>query len=251
MSRARLILQADDFGMCDAVNEGIAQAFRAGTVSQASVMVPCPAFESAAALARELGIPVGVHGTLNCEWDHLRWGPLTEGATLVEGDGTQHRTVAAAALALDPAEAGAELLAQHARLAEAGPAPVYIDCHMGPSSREGYTEACRATGLPFLYPMIDASLRFDSIEMLSDKPARKKRRWLRNHLKRLAPGTTHLVVSHPATDAPELRGITREDNDNYVWAVPHRTSDLDLLVDPDLPKLFDELDVELITAADV
>ena len=58
-----------------------------------------------------------------------------------------------------------ELLAQHARLADAGPAPVYIDCHMGPSSREGYAEACRATGLPFLYPMIDASLRFDSIEM--------------------------------------------------------------------------------------
>lgn len=249
MSRARLILQGDDFGMCDAVNEGIVRAFRAGTLSQASVMVPCPAFEPAAALAREHGIPVGVHGTLNCEWDHLRWGPLTGGTTLVERDGTQHRTVAAATLALDPAEAAAELLAQHARLAEVGPAPVYIDCHMGPSSREGYAEACRTTGLPFLYPMIDASLRFDSIEMLSDKPARKKKRWLRDHLKGLAPGTTHLVVSHPAADTPELRGITREDNDNYVWAVPNRTSDLDLLLDPDLPAMLEKYDVELITAA--
>ena len=64
MSGARLVLQADDFGLCDAVNEGIAEAFRAGTITQASVMVPCPAFEGAAALARAHAIPVGVHGTL-------------------------------------------------------------------------------------------------------------------------------------------------------------------------------------------
>ena len=84
MSGARLILQADDFGMCDAVNDGIVAAFRAGTLTQASVMVPCPRFEGAAALAREHAIPVGVHGTLTCEWDFLRWGPLTNGASLTE-----------------------------------------------------------------------------------------------------------------------------------------------------------------------
>ena len=43
MSRARLILQADDFGLCGAVNEGIAEAFRVGTISQASIMAPCQA----------------------------------------------------------------------------------------------------------------------------------------------------------------------------------------------------------------
>ena len=251
MSRARLILQADDFGLCEEVNEGVAQAFRAGTISQASVMAPCPAFEGAAALARELGIPVGVHGTLNCEWDHLRWGPITEGASLVEEDGTQHPTVEAAVNTLDATEAAAELLAQHARLAHVGPTPVYLDCHMGPSSRDGYAAACRETGLPFLYPMLDDALRFDSIEMLSDKPARKKKRWLKNHLKGLAPGSTNLVVSHPAVDSPALRGITREDNENYVWAVANRTTDLALLLDPDVPKWLAKYDVELITAADV
>ena len=59
MPRARLILQADDFGMCEAVNEGIAQAFRAGTISQASMMVPCPAFEEAA-FGMEVGSTSGI-----------------------------------------------------------------------------------------------------------------------------------------------------------------------------------------------
>ena len=251
MSRARLVLQADDFGMCEAVNDGIAQAFRAGTISQASVMVPCPAFEEAAALARELDIPVGVHGTLNCEWDHLRWSPLTDGPSLIEADGTQHRTVESAVEILDAVEAGAELLAQHARLEGAGLAPAYFDCHMGPSSRDGYAEACRRTGLPFLYPMLDESLRFDSIAMLSDKPAGEKKDWLRERVAGFEPGSTHLIVSHPAVDTPALRGITEEDNDNYVWAVANRTSDLTLLLDPDLPKLFEEHAVELVNASDV
>ena len=197
MSRARLVLQADDFGMCEAVNDGIAQAFRAGTISQASVMVPCPAFEEAAALARELDIPVGVHGTLNCEWDHLRWSPLTDGPSLIEADGTQHRTVESAVEILDAVEAGAELLAQHARLEGAGLAPAYFDCHMGPSSRDGYAEACRRTGLPFLYPMLDESLRFDSIAMLSDKPAGEKKNWLRERVAGFEPGSTHLIEARP------------------------------------------------------
>ena len=250
MSGARLILQADDFGMCDAVNDGIVAAFRAGTLTQASVMVPCPRFEGAAALAREHANPVGVHGTLTCEWDFLRWGPLTNGASLTEPDGTQHRTVDAAVEALDAGEAGAELIAQHTRLGAAGLTPVYIDCHMGPTSRDGYDVACRETGLPFLYPMIDASLHFDSIAMISPLPATDKKPWLLDRIAGFRSGT-HLIVTHPAVDTPELREITRRDNENYEWAEPNRTSDLAVLLDPQVPRAIEAAGVELITAADV
>jgi predicted glycoside hydrolase/deacetylase ChbG (UPF0249 family) len=37
-----LILNADDFGMCNAVNEAIVRTLEAGVVRSTSLMVPCP-----------------------------------------------------------------------------------------------------------------------------------------------------------------------------------------------------------------
>ena len=80
--RIRLIVQADDFGMCHAVNEGVVEAFLDGILTQATMMVPCPWFAEAADLAHRHGIPVGMHSTLTCEWDAMRWRPLTRGRSL-------------------------------------------------------------------------------------------------------------------------------------------------------------------------
>ena len=85
----------------------------------------------------------------------------------------------------------------------------------------------------------------------TQSPAGEKKDWLRERVAGFEPGSTHLIVSHPAVDTPALRGITEEDNDNYVWAVANRTTDLALLLDPDLPRWLEKYDVELITAADV
>jgi hopanoid biosynthesis associated protein HpnK len=58
----RLIVNADDFGIAEAVNRGIAEAHDRGIVTSASIMATGQSFEHAVALARErpkLGI--GVH----------------------------------------------------------------------------------------------------------------------------------------------------------------------------------------------
>ena len=106
----KLVVQSDDFGMCHAVNTGTVAAFLDGIVTQTTMMAPCPWFDEAAALAHEHDIPVGVHLTLTCEWDHLRWRPMTSGGSLVGDDGTFLRTVEDAQAALDRDEAVAELL---------------------------------------------------------------------------------------------------------------------------------------------
>jgi hopanoid biosynthesis associated protein HpnK len=63
----RLIVNADDFGRSASINQAVIRAHREGILTTASLMVNEPAFEEAAALAREhprLG--VGLHLTLLC-----------------------------------------------------------------------------------------------------------------------------------------------------------------------------------------
>jgi chitin disaccharide deacetylase len=59
---ARLIVNADDFGMTDGVNHGIVEAHVGGVLTSTSLMVDRPAAEQAAALAREHPrLSVGLH----------------------------------------------------------------------------------------------------------------------------------------------------------------------------------------------
>ncbi len=58
----RVILTADDFGLSEAVNEGIERAHRDGVLSHASLMVAGPAAADAVRRARRLpGLRVGLH----------------------------------------------------------------------------------------------------------------------------------------------------------------------------------------------
>jgi len=73
-----LIINADDFGMCNAVNEAIFQVLMEGLVRTTSLMVPCPwAFQAMRFLTDHPEIPFGVHLTIICDSDDYSWGPLT------------------------------------------------------------------------------------------------------------------------------------------------------------------------------
>ena len=92
-----LVVHVDDLGMCHAANEGGFEAMANGPATCGSVMVPCAWFAEAAARARALGreADVGVHLTLNAEWDHYRWGPVAgrdRVPSLLDDDGFLPRT---------------------------------------------------------------------------------------------------------------------------------------------------------------
>jgi hypothetical protein len=250
MSATRLIVQGDDFGMCHAVNEGIVRAFDEGVLTQASTMAPCPWIEEAAAEARQREIPIGVHSTLTSEWDHLRWRPITAGASLAESDGSMHRTLEGAMRSVDAADGAAELRAQTERLIELGLAPRYLDCHMGPTSIEAFGEACRAFELPFLYPLVPEAMKLDSIAMLSPMPSDEKKPWLLDRLENLTPGL-HLIVAHPGTPGPELRSLAHPNAENRIWAEEYRASDLEVLLDPEVKDRIEALGIELVAVGDI
>jgi predicted glycoside hydrolase/deacetylase ChbG (UPF0249 family) len=244
----KLIVRADDFGMCHAVNEGIVRAFTGGIVTQASVMVPCPWFTEAAALTLEHGIPVGIHQTLTCEWDYLRWRPLSDGKTLTGPDGTFHRSVAEACAAISHQDAVAELLAQVARFGAEGLTLDYLDIHMGAVAPRAYAEVSEQTETLFVYSQSARERGLTSIDGLSERETGDKKDWMLTYLRDLGPGT-HMLVVHPAVGGAELSSITGPDSIPYRWAEEYRIADLDVLTDADVLALIGERGIELTTAA--
>jgi predicted glycoside hydrolase/deacetylase ChbG (UPF0249 family) len=246
VAEIKLIVQGDDFGMCHAVNVGTVQAFREGILTQASTMAACPWFTEAAALARASGIPLGVHQTLTCEWDNLRWRPLTDGPSLVSDDGTFYRTVAEARAALTHDDAVRELTAQAGKFAAEGLTVDYLDVHMGHSARpESYAEVANAVGKPFIYSAED-SRRFASIETLSNRDAEVKKAWVLDHIASLTPGV-HLLVTHCAAAEPELAALHNPGNETYRWAEEYRLSDQEIVLDPEIREAIEARDIELTT----
>jgi chitin disaccharide deacetylase len=72
-----LIINADDFGMCHAVNEGIFQSLQEGIVQSTSLMMPCPwALHALRLLEQNPQIFFGIHLTLICEAADYKWRPL-------------------------------------------------------------------------------------------------------------------------------------------------------------------------------
>jgi hopanoid biosynthesis associated protein HpnK len=58
----RIIINADDFGLCDGVNEAVAQSHSDGILTSATIMVNMPASEDAVNIAKQMPtLGVGVH----------------------------------------------------------------------------------------------------------------------------------------------------------------------------------------------
>lgn len=241
--RVRLVVRGDDFGMCHAVNEGIERAFTDGIVTTSSAMAPCPWFDEAARIAADVGIPLGAHQTLTCEWDYYRWRPLTSGPSLVGPDGTFPRSIELAQRDAQHDDVVTELLAQVERFRSAALGLDYLDVHMGAVVPSAYADVAERAGVPFLYssPVLG---RLTSITELSPRDADGKKDWLLGYLRGLRPGA-HMLVCHPAVASPELQALTGPDSVPYRWAAEYRLSDLEVVTDPDVCALIDELGISL------
>ena len=130
-----LIINADDFGMCNSINEAIIQALKAGVVRSTTLMVPCPwALHAMRFLAEHPEIPFGVHLTVISDPDDYRWGPVTSREkvpSLVDGAGYFYnfddRHALLAQMELDELEL--EFRAQIEAVLAAGLKPTHLDWH--------------------------------------------------------------------------------------------------------------------------
>ena len=85
-----LVIHADDFGMSHSVNQATMQALEKHWVTSASIMVPCPWFAEVAEWAKShQDADLGIHLTLNSEWNSLSLAGLTTspGSSLLDAQG--------------------------------------------------------------------------------------------------------------------------------------------------------------------
>ena len=131
----RLIIRADDLGSFRGSNRAIDRLLRAGLCRNTGIMAPTPYFDEAAMLmTNRPEACLGLHATLNSEWDTFRWRPVLPTAQvpcLVEADGTLKRTPNATHDGgADFSQMLAEIEAQLAKARGAGLNVEYLDQHM-------------------------------------------------------------------------------------------------------------------------
>ena len=226
--------------MCEATVSALTGLMDFGLVSSASVMTPCPWFGAAAAWFRDHPeVDVGVHITLNSEWERYRWRPVStvdETSGLVDGDGFLPRTreeVARARVEAVVAEARAQV--EMAR--RSGLRLSHMDAHMFTFRHlfpAEYARVAEEFGLTALVKPF-----FDQIVCTPNSgPPEDRVEVLQAMFAELPPGLS-CVLLHPACDTPELRAIVPQ------WR--YRVADQEAFQDARLKEYVERLGIRIIS----
>jgi predicted glycoside hydrolase/deacetylase ChbG (UPF0249 family) len=256
-----LIINADDFGMCHAVNEAVIRALENGVLRSTTLMVPCPwALHAMHFLADHPEVPFGVHLTVISDWVDYRWGPITpreKVPSLIDKAGYfynfEHMPEFLAHVSLGELEM--EFRAQIEAVLNAGLKPTHLDWHAlrisGGSGRADicdlmfmlareYRLALRVAGESWIEKVQDQGLPTNDYHFLDsylldlvDKPAR-----FAQLLRELPAGLNEWAV-HPGLDNAELLAIERDANHT-------RQTDFDFLVSPEAQEIVEEEGIILL-----
>jgi len=244
----RLIVNADDLGRTEGINEGIFDAHRRGIVTSATMMVNYPAARRVAALSRDrptLGI--GLHVALSGGPPAL---PPEQVRSMVDANGMLPAKPAGLA-ASDRAEVLAEVRAQLRRFREImGRDPTHFDSHHHshrevPAVFDAILTLAWETGLPVrsASPSMAESLRREGVptpdhfvEEFYDQGATLND--LIGIVEDLPAGTSELMC-HPAVVDEELRSTS-----GYAEA---RTRELDVLTSAGVRQAVQRSGVRLIS----
>ena len=236
-----VIIHTDDIGMCQASIQAYKDLWEFGTITSGAAMVPCPWFPAAAEMCRENpAMDMGVHATLNAEWDGYRWGPVStrdRDSGLMDEAGYFHQWNEAVTANAKPEAVAVEVNAQVERALAAGIDVTHVDSHMGtiihPNFVQSYLQAGMTRLLPNMLPRVTAKgfdmmgidesalamyapilnqLEAQGVPMLDglfSMPLEHDNDHVgaaKKLLSEVPAGITHFIL-HPSIDTPELRAI--------------------------------------------
>lgn len=238
-----VILHVDDVGSCQAANAAMDDLIEFGLISSAAVMVPCPWYQDAVAFCRRHAdkVDMGVHLTLNSEWENYRWGPLSTrdpASGLIDEQGYFHRRQPALHAAAAEDAVRLELQTQIERALASGIDVTHIDSHMFALGHSRllpiYADVARQFRLPPTLilrgdetrfrraglegEMLEVALRLaqemeadgfplvDHVEGFRLDTHERRIDEAKEMLAALPAGITHFYM-HPTHDTPEIRAM--------------------------------------------
>jgi len=269
-----VIIHTDDIGMCHASVQAFKDLWNFGTITSGATMVPCPWFPAVAQMCRENPeIDMGVHATLNAEWESYRWGPLSTRdpeSGLLDPDGYFNQWHPAVYDNAKPEAVEREVNVQIERALAAGIDVTHVDSHMGtimnPKFIQSYIQAGATRLLPNMLPRMDAQgmdimglsaeekrlyeplmRQFEKMDipmlngligMPLDQPDPDRQMGIaKDLLGNLPMGITHFIF-HPSIDTAELRSIAPD------WE--SRVANYNTFMSDELKKFIEGEDIQLI-----
>lgn len=235
-------------------------------------MVPCPWFPAVVQMCKENPkMDMGVHATLNAEWDSYRWSPLsTQDASsgLIDESGYFHQWQPAVYENAKPEAVEAEVNAQIEKALTAGIDVTHVDSHMGTIMNarfiQSYIQAAASRLLPNMLPRLNAKgmevmgLGANEIQMyepvmhqlenmgvpmldgLLFMPLNEPRGQIetaKEVLGNLPEGISHFIL-HPSIDTAEIRSIAPD------WE--SRVANYNTFMSDELKTFLESEDIKLI-----
>lgn len=227
-----LIVTCDDLGVSYAVNSGVYGSLRDGMARVAGLVIPGPWAREAA--ARYRGEDVGIHLTLNSEYDLYRWGPITHCPSLLDGDGGFPRTVDDLWDHADTEEVRRECRAQIERAIYWGFDVSHLSSHLGALDfRPEFFDVALELAVEFQLPMRlppaseEKKWGFPFRSLAAEAGILSPDHLVKGRdLRELQPGVTEAVL-RPASDGAELRAVAPD------WS--ERVADHDLAMSAPIP----------------
>lgn len=267
-----VVIHTDDIGMCHASVQAFKDLWKFGTITSGATMVPCPWFPAVAQMCREKPeIDMGVHATLNAEWESYRWGPVSTrdpASGLLDADGYFNQWHQAVYDNAKPEAVESEVNSQIERALAAGIDVTHVDSHMGtimnPRFIQSYIQAAASRLLPNMLPRMDAQgmdimalsaeekqlyaplihqfekMGIPMMDGLLGMPLDQPNGQMEiavDLLGNLPAGITHFIL-HPSIDTAELRSIAPD------WE--SRVSNYNIFMSDELKKFIESEDIHLI-----
>lgn len=264
-----VILNADDAGMNHATNTGTFNVLKAGGMTSATIMVPCPWFpEIAQWAAKNPKANLGLHLTLTSEWGRYKWGPVVgrEGApSLVDEMGYFYESVPYVYMHATMEDVEKEVRAQIDKGLKAGIDVTHVDSHMGtlqyaPAYHELYIRIAKSYNLPCRIASRALMARYGGVHLVdladelgvlhpdelfqgepdnnpNDLPANDA--WWKARLDECKPGQVSEIFIHCGMDEPEMHATT--------GTALRRTRDAEWFATPEAKAYIKSKGIELIS----
>jgi len=265
-----VIIHTDDIGMCHASVQAFKNLWAFGTITSGATMVPCPWFPAVAQMCKENpDIDMGVHATLNAEWESYRWGPVStrdQASGLMDADGYFHQWHPAVYQNARPEAVALEANAQIEKALKAGMDVTHVDSHMGTIMNPLFIQSYMQAAASRLLPNLLTRLGSQGITLMGPGGQEKLAPLLQqmeetgvpmvdgifsmpldhgdDHIGvakklfgELPVGITHFIL-HPSIDTEELRSIAPD------WRA--RVANYNAFMSDEMKKLIEEEDLKLI-----